>query len=109
MTATPSAPPPRRGALVAFAGLLVIVALGVAAFFAARPTFTFTNRLAAPVRLVVNDAARVVPPGETVEAKVSRDRVLAQWEVVRPLSADRRPMGEEVREAWVIRSPRGTV
>jgi hypothetical protein len=88
---------------------LLIAAVGVAAFFAARPTFAFTNELAAPVKLLVNDAAGTVAPGETVKARVSRDRVVAQWELIRPLSADSQPMGEEVKGSWVIRSPRGTV
>ena len=114
MTTTPPPPPVQpggrgRGWLVAAAGLLLIVALGTAAFFAARPTFSFTNTLAAPVKLVVNDAAGTVAPGETVKARVSRDRVVAQWELIRPLSADSQPMGEEVRGSWVIRSPRGTI
>ncbi len=115
MTATsaPSPPPeaPRRGRgwLAAVAGVLLIAALGAAAFFAVRPTFAFTNGLVAPVRLVVNGAAGIVAPGETVKAKVSRDRVVAEWELVRPLSADSQPMGEVVRGSWVVRSPRGTV
>ncbi len=108
---SPAIEPGRRGRgwLVAFFGLLLVAALGAAAFFAARPTFSFTNGLVAPVRLVVNDAAGTVAPGETVKARVSRDRVVAEWELVRPLSADSQPMGEPVRGLWVIRSPRGIV
>ncbi|MGH7628240.1 MAG: hypothetical protein ACREOF_02415 [Gemmatimonadales bacterium] len=115
MTTTPAPLPPPgptprgRGWLAALAGVLLITALGAAAFFAARPTFSFTNGLVAPVRLVVGDATRIVAPGETVKARVSRDRVVAEWELVRPLSADSQPMGEVVRGSWVIRSPRGTV
>lgn len=95
--------------MVAVAGLLLVAALGTAAFFAVRPTFSFTNTLAAPVRLVVNGAAGTVGSGETVKARVSRDRVVAEWELIRPLSADRRPLGEPVRGSWVIRSPRGAI
>ena len=98
-----------RFPVLAGLGLLLIVALGAAAFFAVRPTFTFTNGLMAPVRLVVNDADGTVLPGETVKARVSRRRLVAQWELVRPLSADSQPMGEEVRGSWVIASPRGTI
>jgi hypothetical protein len=98
-----------RGWIIALAALLLLAALGAAGFLLARPTFAFTNGLAAPVKLVVNDAAGTVAPGETVKARVSRDRVVAQWELIRPLSADSQPMGEEVRGSWVIRSPRGTV
>jgi hypothetical protein len=107
---TPAQPIPRRsGWILAIVGLLFIAALAAAAFFAVRPSFAFANDLAAPVRLVVNDAAGTVAPGETVKARVSRDRVVAEWELIRPLSADRRPMGEPVRGSWVIRSPRGTI
>ena len=113
MTA-PEPPPPRpasgRGGLVvALVGILLVAALGAALYFAARPTFSFTNGLAAPVLLVVNDASGTVEPGETVKARVSRDRLVAEWKLVRPLSADRRPMGEEVRGSWVIASPRGNL
>jgi hypothetical protein len=100
-------PAPSR--LAALAALVLIAILGAAGYFAARPTFAFTNTLAAPVKLVVNDAAGTVAPGETVKARVSRDRVVAEWELIRPLSADSQPMGEEIRGSWVIRSPRGTV
>ena len=100
-------PAPSR--LVALAALILIAILGAVGYFAARPTFAFTNTLAAPVRLVVNDVAGTVAPGETVKARVSRDRVVAEWELVRPLSADSQPMGEEIRGSWVIRSPRGPV
>jgi hypothetical protein len=114
MTTTPPQPPARpagrrSGWLVAFAALLLIAALTTAGFLAARPTFSFTNTLAAPVTLVVNDAAGTVAPGETVKARVSRERVVAQWNLIRPLSADSQPMGEPVGGSWVIRSPRGTV
>ncbi len=35
--------------------------------------------------------------------------MVAEWALVRPLSADSTPMGEEVRGAIVLRGPRGTV
>ena len=35
--------------------------------------------------------------------------MVAQWELVRPLSADGRPMGEEVRGSAVLRGPSGTM
>ncbi|SRR5581483_9328554 len=99
----------RRGLVLARAAGAVVAALAALALLLARPTLVFTNRLAGPVRLVVNGSARTVAPGETVRARVARDLVVLQWELVRPLSADRRPMGEEVREAWVVRRPRGTL
>jgi hypothetical protein len=74
-----------------------------------RPTVVFTNRLVGPVRLTLNESTRTVAPGETVKAKVPRNLLTAQWELVRPLSATQAPMGEEVKGAWVVREPRGTI
>ena len=101
--------PTSRTVLIPLAALLLIGALGTAAWFAARPTFTFTNTLAGPVRVVVNGSAGTVGPGETAKARVARDRVVAEWELIRPLSADSQPMGEVVKGSSVINHPRGTV
>jgi hypothetical protein len=85
--------------------LVLVLLLGVAAAAAAylllgRTRLRFSNTLAAPVRLVMDGrAARTVAPGETV---------VAEWELVRPLSADDEPMGEEIRGAIVLRG-RGTL
>ena len=35
--------------------------------------------------------------------------MVAQWELVRPLSADGQPMGEDVRGSAVLRGPSGTM
>ena len=101
--------PAARSVLIPLAGLLLIAVTGGAAWFAARPTFAFTNTLVGPVKLVVNGAAGSVAPGQTVKARVARDRVVAEWELIRPLSADSQPMGEVVKGSRVIRDPRGTV
>lgn len=101
--------PAQRAVLIPLAALLLIGALGAAAWFAARPTFAFTNTLVGPVRVVVNGSAGTVAPGETAKARVARDRVVAEWELIRPLSADSQPMGEVVKGSWVISRPRGTV
>ena len=62
----------------------------------------FTNRLAAPVRLVLGGEPRTVAPGETVVLAVRREGdAVAEWEMVRPLSADNKPMGEAIRGAIV--------
>lgn len=76
-----------------------------------RPRLHFSNRLAAPVRLTVGDGApRLVAPGATVRVPLPRGATTtAQWELVRPLSADSQPMGEVVRGASVLREPSGTV
>jgi hypothetical protein len=78
--------------------------------FLIRPKFRFTNRLAAPVQLTVGEAPSVtVAPGATVTVPVSRGRTMvAEWEMVRPASADHTPMGEEVRGSVVLRDPSGT-
>jgi hypothetical protein len=94
--------------------LVVVLLLALAAgwyFLVLRPTLRFTNRLIAPVRLVVGDAAaRTVAAGETVTLRAPRGRTLvAEWEMVRPLSADSQPMGEIVKGAVVLRDARGTV
>ena len=89
-------------------GLLVAA---VAGYLLARPRFVFTNSLAAPVRLVLGqNPPRSVAPGETIRQTVARgSSVLAQWELVRPLSADGRPMGSEIRGSIVIAKPSGTI
>jgi hypothetical protein len=86
--------------------LLAIAAAAAAYLLLGRPRLQFTNRLAAPVRLVFGaEAARTLAPGETVVLGVPRHGVsVAEWELVRPLSADGEPMGEEIRGAIV---PRG--
>jgi hypothetical protein len=106
---------PARGARFPVLALLLVVLLlgaAVAGFLLLlRPHLVFTNALAGPVRLVVGEGqARTVAPGEVVRIGVSRGRtVVAQWELMRPLSADNRPMGEEVRGSSVLREPSGTM
>ena len=94
--------------------ILLLLLFGLAAgvlLWLSRPRLRFTNRLAAPVRLTVGErASRTVAPGATVTVPAARGMTLvAEWELVRPLSADSTPMGEVVRGAVVIRAPRGTV
>ena len=90
------------------AGLLVAA---LAAYLLGRPRLAFTNRLAAPVRLVVGrNPPRSVAPGETIRQSLSHGgSVLAQWELVRPLSADGRPMGSEIRGSIVMAEGRAYV
>jgi len=95
--------------LVLVALLLAIAAAGVVLLL--RPRLVFSNTLAGPVRLVVGEGApRTVAPGERVRVGVARGQTMvAQWELVRPLSADGEPMGEEVRGSAVLRGPSGTM
>lgn len=99
--------PRRLFPIILLAGLVAALAAG--AMRLARPTLEFSNTLAAPVHLVANGAEQLVPSGATVRISVGRGMLLAQWELERPLSADRQPMGEIVRGSWVIPSPRGTI
>lgn len=97
--------------VVLWIGALFVLALGVGAFLLlTRPRLRFANRLAAPVRLAVSgQPARVLAPGETVGFALSRGRaLLAEWSLVRPISADGRPMGEDLRGVVLVRDPRGT-
>jgi hypothetical protein len=81
----------------------------VAGWLLLQPTLVFSNQLAAPVRLIVEQSTRTVRPGETVRLRVPRRLLIAEWELERPLSADRQPMGESVRGSWVVPAPRGTI
>ena len=85
--------------------LLLLLAAVAFVYFLARPRLRFTNRLAAPVRLSVGRATpALVRPGATVTIMVPRGGTqVAEWAMVRPLSADSSPMGEEVRGAVVLR------
>jgi hypothetical protein len=89
-----------------------LLAVGVAAvFLLTRSRLHFANQLAAPVRLAVaGGSARLVAPGGEETLPISRGKTLVvEWELVRPLSADSTPMGEEMRGAVVLRDPKGTV
>ncbi|HWB43739.1 MAG TPA: hypothetical protein VG500_20930 [Gemmatimonadales bacterium] len=68
-----------------------------------RSSLRFGNQLAAPVRLVLGGEPRTIAPGETLTLRIPRGTAVAEWELVRPLSADGKPMGEEIRGAIVAR------
>jgi hypothetical protein len=110
----PPAPARRTGprAPVGAIALLVVLigAAAAAVLLLLRPRVEFTNGLAGSVRLVVGgDPPRTLAPGSSVRVGVARSTTtVAQWELVRPLSADGRPMGEEVRGSAVLREPSGT-
>jgi hypothetical protein len=102
--------PDRRLPLIVLAALLLLGA-GAGWYLLTRPSLVFTNELAGSVRLAVGqDSALVVGPGQTVRVPGPRGRAMvAQWELVRPLSADRKPMGSEMRGSIVVREPAGTI
>jgi hypothetical protein len=92
--------------------VVLAIALGAAWYFVVlQPRLRFSNRLVAPVRLAVGEGtSRTVAPGATVTVRVPRGRTLvAEWEMIRPLSADSQPMGEPVKGAVVVRQVRGTL
>lgn len=101
---------PPRGPLLALL-LLLLLAGGLAAYYlVSRPTLVFTNRLAAPIRVAVDSGnSLVIQPGESGRLPLPGKLRVAMWEVIPPLSADRRPMGEEVRGSVVVPGARGRV
>jgi hypothetical protein len=89
--------------------IALLLALAAAAVYLliGRTRLRFTNRLVAPVRLAIGERVDTVPRGVIVELDVPRGGTsVAEWELVRPLSADDRPMGEEIRGAVVLRGRR---
>ena len=107
----PAVPPAPRVAPLLALLLLLVLAVGGGVLLLLRPKLDFTNRLAAPVRLTAGTAElRTVAPGETVRLGIPRGQTLvAEWELVRPLSADDTPMGAPVKGAAVFRGPHGVV
>ena len=101
----------RHPVLPLFVLALLLAAAAAGVVLLLRPHLLFTNQLAAPVRLAVGaKAPRVIAPGEMVRIALRRGATtVAQWESIRPLSADSQPMGEVVRGATVLREPSGGV
>lgn len=100
---------PSRVPLLVF--LLLVGAAVAGIYFFVRPQLEFTNQLAAPVRLSVQNAPqRLVRPGSSVRVVAPwRSTLVAAWELERPLSADGRPMGEELRGSVVERGKGGRI
>ena len=97
------------GRTLGLALALALAATGAVYLILGRHRLRFANRLAAPVSLTIGTRADTVPAGTTVELDVPRSGTsVAAWELIRPLSADDRPMGEEIRGAVVLRG-RGTL
>jgi hypothetical protein len=101
--------PPRIGSAVLI--LLVLVGAVVSWFLLRRPRLIFTNQLAAPIWIAAGEGGPVtVAPGGTVRLPATRGgSLVVQWNLARPLSANQRPMGEELRGSEVIRDPRGAI
>jgi hypothetical protein len=91
---------------------LVAAGLAVAGYlYFTGPVLVFTNRLVAPVQLVVEGVEpRTLAPGETVSLRLDRRELLAiEWRIERPLSPDGRPLGQAVTASMVVREPRGRI
>jgi hypothetical protein len=87
--------------------LLALAAAAAVYLLIGRTRLRFTNRLVAPVRLAIGERVDTVPGGVIVELDVPRGGApVAEWELIRPRSADDRPMGEEIRGAVVLRGRR---
>ena len=106
-----SIPPVRGRRTILLLAVLLVGAAAVGWYFVSRPRLLFTNELTGPVRLAADQQTPLtIAPGETVHLETPRGRAMvALWELVRPLSADGRPMGSEVRGSVVVRGPSGTI
>jgi hypothetical protein len=87
---------------------VVLVSAVIAWVLFRRPQLIFTNQLAGAVTVVAGEGEQVrLAPGETHTFSVPGRSSLVQWALERPLSANDRPMGEEVRGSLVLREPSG--
>jgi hypothetical protein len=92
-------------------GLLLLLGAALAlTFWLARPQLRVTNGLLAPVRLTVDsDPPRTIAPGTAVRVATPwRKAVLVSWELMRPQSADDRPMGETLTGSLMLQQGWGT-
>ena len=101
---------PARGPLLPLALLLFVGAALAGVYWLVRPQLRFTNGLIAPVRLTMdNDPPRTVAAGTSVRLPAPwRKSVLVSWELMRPVSADGRPMGETLSGSLMLRDSWGT-
>jgi len=93
---------PSRAPLLLFLILAAAVVGGL--YLLSRAKLAFSNGLAGPVRLSLpHEPPLTLAPGESVRVPLPWGRnVIATWALVRPLSADGKPMGEDVRESVLL-------
>ena len=109
---SPVARPRRRPTRIAPALALLVIVLGALAawYFTGRRRLAFSNELAAPIWLAVGQRPPVtLGPGAVQTLDLPGGSVVVQWNLARPLSANQRPMGEELRGSAVLRDQRGTI
>jgi hypothetical protein len=103
----------RRPSLTAPLTALAVLLLGglIGGYFLSRPKLVFTNALVASIWLTVGQERPVqLRPGSTQRFSIpGGSSLVVQWNLARPLSANERPMGEELRGSIVVRGSRGTV
>ena len=101
---------PARGPLLSLALLLLVGAALAGGYWLARPQLRFTNSLIAPVRLTMdNNPPRTIAAGTSVRLPAPwRKSVLVSWELMRPLSANGKPMGETLGGSLMLRDSWGT-
>jgi hypothetical protein len=91
--------------------LLIVAGILAAAYLVGRPRLALHNRLAAPIRITAGEnSARTV--GQNASASISvpwGKSMLVSWELVRPLSADGKPMGETVSGSFLVRQRWGVL
>lgn len=89
--------------------LLLVAGLLAGWYLLRRPRLIFTNQLAASIWIAAGQDAPVqLAPGGTIGLPLAQSgSLVVQWNLARPLSADQRPMGEELRGSIVFRQPRG--
>jgi hypothetical protein len=89
-------------------GAMVLVSAMIAWVLFRRPQLVFTNQLAGAVAVVAAGEQVRLAPGETHTFSVpGSSSLVVQWSLERPLSANCRPMGEELRGSLVIPEPSG--
>jgi serine/threonine protein kinase len=106
--APPAAPTPSRSRLPLL--LLVLLVVGAGGWFLLRgsPSLVLENRLAEPIRVVIEAKTVEVAPGARLEQPVKRSGPLvAQWYLVRPLGPGNIPLGVELQGSISEPSPRG--
>ncbi len=104
--ARPRRRPPRLGPVLV--GGVVLVSAMIAWVLFRGPQLVFTNQLAGAVAVVAAGEQVRLASGETHTFSVpGRSSLVVQWSLERPLSANDRPMGEELRGSLVIPEPSG--
>ena len=105
-----SVPAGRGGRPALLFAVLILAFAALSWYVVTTPHLVFTNQLAGSVRVTPDQKPPVtLAPGENVRLSAPRDRAMVvAWELLRPLSANKQPMGSEIRGSVVMRGS-GTV